>query len=158
MRRAFADELLKQMEKDEKIVVLVGDLGYKMFDQIRDKFPKRFVNTGAAEQALMDLSCGLAMAGKKPFAYSITPFIIYRPFETLRLYVNKEKIPVRLVGSGRDTDYKHDGWSHDASDVKGFLDQFENIKQYWPMSKGVVPKMVRQMVQNDEPSFISLRR
>jgi len=158
MRKTFAEELYKHMEQDERIWLLTGDLGYGMFDKIREKFPKRFVNTGAAEQALLDIACGMVYEGKIPFVYSITPFLIYRPLETIRTYINREKISVRLVGSGRDDDYKHDGWSHDASDVKGFLDQFENVKQYWPMSKSVVPKMLTKMIINDEPSFISLRR
>jgi transketolase len=129
MRRAFADELLKQMDKNENIIVITGDLGFKMFDEIRKKHPYQLVNCGAAEQGMMDIACGLALSGKIPFVYSITPFLIYRPFETLRTYINHEKIPVTLVGSGRDKDYERDGISHDATDVKGFLDQFENIKQ-----------------------------
>jgi hypothetical protein len=59
---------------------------------------------------------------------------------------------------GRDKDYEHDGISHHAHDVKGFLDQFENIKQYWPMAKGAVPKMLRGMLADEGPSFISLMR
>jgi len=158
MRRAFADALLKEMDKDERIVLLVGDLGYGMWDKVREKYPKRFLNTGAAEQAMLDIAIGLTYGGKIPFCYSITPFLIYRPFETLRTYINHEKIPVKLVGSGRDKDYEHDGVSHDATDVKGFLDQFENIQQYWPMNKGIVTKMLRQMLKDEGPSFISLRR
>lgn len=158
MRRTFADELLIHMQENKDIYLLVGDLGYKVFDEHFSAFPDRCINTGAAEQALLDLSCGLALEKKIPFVYSITPFLIYRPFETLRTYINHEKIPVRLVGSGRDADYSHDGWSHDATDVKGFLDQLPEIKQYWPMHKNAVPKMVRSMIAKDEPSFISLKR
>lgn len=158
MRRTFADALLKEMQKDDRIYLLVGDLGYGMWDSVFAAFPERAINTGAAEQALLDIACGLALTGKVPFVYSITPFLIYRPFETLRTYINHEKIPVKLVGSGRDKDYKHDGISHHAHDVKGFLDQLPNIQQYWPMSKGIVPKMLRQMLADKGPSFISLRR
>lgn len=158
MRRTFSEELYKHMLLNDQIFLLVGDLGYKMFDEIREKFPDRFINCGAAEQAMLDIACGLALDGKIPFVYSITPFLIYRPFETLRTYVNKEKISVKLVGSGRDKDYEHDGWSHDATDVKGFLDQFPNIKQYWPMHKNAVPKMVADMIKDYGPSFISLKR
>ena len=154
----MADELLKQMTINENIYLLTGDLGYKMWDEVRNAFPKRFINTGAAEQALLDVSCGLALEGKIPFVYSITPFLIYRPFETLRTYVNKEKIPVKLVASGRDKDYEHDGFSHDASDVKPFLDLLPNIKQYWPEDKNEIPLMLSEMLKDYGPSFISLQR
>jgi transketolase len=158
MRRTFADELEKKMLKDDRIFLLTADLGYKMWDSIFKKFPDRAVNTGAAEQAMLDIAVGMAYDGKIPFCYSITPFLIYRPLETIRTYINHENLNVKLVGSGRDKDYEHDGWSHHATDVKGFLDQFGNIKQYWPMSKGVVPKMLRQMLKDERPSFISLAR
>ena len=158
MRRIFSDELEKWMEKDPDIWLIVGDLGYKMFDNIRDKFPDRFLNTGAAEQAMMGIAVGLALEGKKPFVYSITPFLLYRPFETLRLYVNHENIPVRLVGGGRDDDYKHDGFSHNASDASYILGVFPNINKLWPDTKEEIYHMVKMMVEVNKPWFISLKR
>ena len=157
-RGYFAGALLEEMKTDKGIYVLTGDLGYGMWDKVRDNFSDRFINVGASEQSLLDISVGLAMEGKKPFAFSITPFLIYRGFETIRDYINHENIPVRLVGSGRDDDYKHDGFSHNAGDVKGFLDQFSNIKQFWPEQKEYISSIVQDMVENNRPSFISLRR
>lgn len=158
MRRTFADELQKQMVKDERIFLLVGDLGYGMFDSIFAGFPERAINVGAAEQAMLDIAVGLAYDGKIPFCYSITPFLIYRPFETLRTYVDHEKLPVKLVGSGRNTDYAHDGVSHDATDVSLFLDKLPNLVSMWPKEKEELPQLVAEMVSNELPTFISLRR
>lgn len=167
MRGYFAYELYQQMEKNKNIWLVVGDLGYKVFDQIRDDFPDRFLNAGASEQAAAGICVGLALEGKIPFFYSITSFLIYRPFETIRLYLQHEKIPVKLVGSGRDYDYAHDGishWSHDinllfggwrAGEGDGILN---NIVTYFPEDKEEIPNMVEKMVTNDKPSFISLRR
>src|SRR3990167_4043938 len=135
MRRTFAAELYQWMEKDPDIWVICIDLGYGMFDKIRDKFPDRFLNTGAAEQAAMGIAVGLAMEGKIPVVYSITSFLLYRPFETIRNYINHEGIPVKLVGSGRDKDYLHDGFSHDSTDAKKIMKNFKNICQDWPDTK-----------------------
>lgn len=158
MRRTFSDELEKWMKIDPTIWMICGDLGYKMLDNIRDNFPDRFINTGAAEQAMMGIACGLALEGKKAFVYSITTFLLYRPFETIRNYINHEKIPVRLIGGGRDKDYAHDGWSHHSTDAKDVLKLFPNISQLWPQEKESIPMMVRMMVEEDKPWFISLRR
>src|SRR3990167_6033213 len=132
IRKVFANALYKQMVKNKNIFFITGDLGYGIFDNIMKDFPDRAYNTGAAEQAAVDICIGLALEGKIPIWYSITTFALYRPFESLRTYINKEKIKVLLVGSGRDYDYKHDGWSHDASDAKYFLDGLPNIHQHWP--------------------------
>src|SRR3990167_5924344 len=107
MRGWFAYELYHKMLENDKIWLIVGDLGYGMFDKIREDFPDRFINTGAAETSMMNIACGLALEGKIPFVYSITTFLLFRPFEVLRTYVNHEKIPIKLVGSGRDKDYEH---------------------------------------------------
>ena len=158
MRKEFMKELVNQAEKNDKIWLLTGDLGYGLLDEFRDRFTDRFVQCGAAEQAMMDIACGLAIKGKIPFVYSITTFLLYRPFESLRTYINKEKIKVLLVGSGRDYDYKHDGWSHHSPDAKGFLDLLPNIKQYWPLTAEEIPVMLEEMINQPNPSFISLRR
>lgn len=162
MRGYFAYELYQWMKKDPDIWLIVGDLGYKVFDTIREEFPDRFINTGAAEQAMMGIAVGLALEGKKPFVYSITPFLLYRPFETIRNYINHEQIPVRLVGSGRDQDYAHDGFSHYAGDdyeifskVRGF---FHYIEPRWPEEKEEIPFLVRQMVQQQIPWYLNLKR
>lgn len=159
MRRAFADELYKCMEKDPDIWVISVDLGYKLWDQIRDDYPDRFLNTGAAEQAAMGIAVGLALEGKKPFIYSITPFLLYRPFETIRNYVSHEKIPVRLVGGGRGRDYAHDGWSHDASDDRKTIEAcFPYIGRIWPTNADQIADCVFHMVNNNEPVYINLKR
>jgi len=158
MRRSFALEIQKQMILDTRIVVLTGDLGYKMWDDIRVDYPNRFINCGASEQAMLDMAVGLAQSGKIPFVYSITPFLLYRPFETLRTYINQENVNVKLVGSGRDKDYAHDGFSHDASDAKQILDTLPHILQLWPQSKEEIPALVKFMVQHEGPQFISLSR
>lgn len=127
MRQKFASELYELMKMDSNIYLITADLGYIMFDRIRDAFPARFFNVQAAEQAMLDIAVGFALNGKIPVVYSITPFLLFRPFESIRNYVNKENIPVVLVGSGRDHDYEHDGFSHDGSDDE-IIKCFENIE------------------------------
>jgi len=154
----FSEELYKQMKENPDIFLLTGDLGFGQFDKIRDDFPNRFINCGASEQAMMGIAVGLALKGKIPFVYSITTFLLWRAAETIRLYLNHEQIPVRLVGGGRDKDYSHDGFSHDASDAEFILKLFPNITTLWPNEKEEVPDLVKKMVKENKPWFISLKR
>lgn len=157
-RGFFAHELYKQMNLNKNIWVVTADLGYGMFDFIKRDFPERFINVGAAEQAMIGVVIGLALEGKIPFAYSITPFLLYRPFETIRNYVDKEKIPVRLVGSGRDRDYSKDGFSHWAMEDKEVMKILKNIRSFWPETKEEVPALVKKMVKINSPWYINLRK
>ena len=42
MRNAFADEITNLAKKDKKIVLLSGDIGNRLFDKFRKRFPERF--------------------------------------------------------------------------------------------------------------------
>ena len=134
------------------------DLGFGVFDKHFEEMPEQCYNTGAAEQASMDVAIGLALAGKIPFVYSITPFLLFRPFEALRTYVNHEKIRVNLVGAGRDYCYKHDGVSHWANDAGSVLSTLPNINTFWPLEKQEIPDILLTMIDNKQPNFISLKR
>lgn len=158
MRKEFAKILLEKMREDERIFLVIGDLGFGLFDQIRNEFPERVINTGAAEVCMMGVGVGLAMEGKIPFVYSITPFLLWRAAEVIRNYVSKEFIPVKMCGSGRNKDYSHDGWSHDASDDKTFLKCFSDIDCMWPENEQELMFFMNRMVDRDNPSYLNLKR
>ena len=158
-RTVFANALYGKMVKNKDVFLLVGDLGFGVFDQVLKDFPDRAFNVGASEQAMLDIAVGLAYQGRIPFCYSIATFLLYRAFETLRTYINHEKLPVKLVASGRGKDYLHDGISHWSEDAKYFLDGLPNIKQIWPeYTYPDIPDDLDWMIKDPNPNFISLRR
>jgi transketolase len=158
IRGYFAYELYKRMVQDDRIYLVTADLGYKMFDTHFKEFPNRVVNCGASEQLGVGMCVGLALEGKIPVFYSITNFVLYRPYEWLRNYLNHELIPVKLVGSGRDYDYSTGGWTHQCPDAQKVLDTLPNIETMWPETKEQVSGMVTQMLYNNSPTFLSLKR
>lgn len=158
MRKEFFKQLHSQMSKNDKIWALTGDLGFCGFDEVAKHYPDRFLNCQAAEFSMMSVACGLALENKIPIVYSIGTFLIYRPFEVIRTYVNHENIPVKLICSGRDKDYSHDGISHWMEDIKQYLDTFKNIKQYWPEDSSEIPSMMEDLILSDSPCFLSLKR
>lgn len=155
-RGFFAGALYDEMLKDDNIYVITGDLGWGMWDKIQEKFPKRFINSGASEQALLGIAVGLALEGKKPFCYTITSFFL-RCAETISLYLDHENAAVRLVGSGMGRDYATDGISHDCTKAEEFIHSC-HLMEYLPENKEQIPSMVKRMVEHDEASFILLRR
>jgi transketolase len=157
-RIILAREIYKKMKVNKNIWVLVGDLGYGLWDQVRVDFPDRFINVGAAEQSLIGISVGLALQSKIPITYSISPFLLYRPFETIRNYVNREKIPIKLVGSGRNMDYEVDGASHWATEDRDIMKILKNIKSFWPTNEGQVIKLVDTMISDPNPYYINLKK
>lgn len=158
MRRCFAETLHYKMYSDKRIWIVTADLGYKMWDQIKADFHDRFINVGAAEQALVGVGIGLALEGKIPFVYSITSFLLYRPFESIRNYIHYEKIPVKLIGAGRGRDYFHDGPSHWAEEDREIMKIFRNIRSRWPQTNMEIPGLIDELVENNYPYYVNLRK
>lgn len=152
MRKKFASDLYELMKKDENIILITADLGYIMFDNIQRDFPKQFYNVGAAEQVAVDVAVGLALCGKIPVVYTITPFF-FRAFEGIRNYVDHEQIPVILVGSGRGKDYNKEGFSHDASDDY-ILKVFKNIIFLNPDED----YDLQEIIYSKKPVYLNLKR
>ena len=158
MRRDFADRLHLEMGKNKDIVVLTGDLGYGLWDRIRIDNQDRCFNVGSSEQLMMGMASGFAMEGKIPVVYSITPFLLYRPFEFVRNYVNHEKLPVKLIGGGRDRDYGYLGFSHWAEEDKQIMKNFKNIKMVHPSNVDVMNDNFKYVIDKKTPLYMNLKR
>ena len=158
MRKLFSKLLYKEMLKNDNIVLMTGDLGYGLWDKIREEFSSRFFNVGSAEQLLLGAATGMAMEGKIPVVYSITPFLLYRPFEVLRNYLDHEKIPVKLVGGGRDRDYGYLGFSHWAEDDKKIMSCLENIGVHHPETEKELLNQFSDIIYSNSAEYLNLRR
>jgi transketolase len=146
------------MAEHKDIHVLLADVGYGMFDAIRDTYPDRFWNVGAAEQAMIGMGVGLALAGKIPICYSITSFLLWRPAELIRNYLHEERVPVVLVGSGRDCDYSDNGPTHWCEDDRQLLGIWTNITGWWPETVNELEYRLPGVLFAYEPTYINLRR
>lgn len=158
MRRYFASLLHRAMSDNKDIYLITGDLGYGLWDSIRDDYKYRFFNVGSSEMAMLGVGVGLAMEGKIPFVYSITPFAIYRPFEMIRNYMNHESVPVIVVGGGRDRDYGHLGFSHWAEDDQSFMSEFNNIKSFRPNSECEIDEAFEEIMSVRVPYYVNLKK
>ena len=157
VRKTFVKLLHEEMKRNEDVVFIIGDLGYGHFDQIREEFPNRVFNPGAAEQLLLGMACGMAMEGKIPVCYSMTPFLLYRPFEVIRTFINHEEIPVILAAAGRGKDYGAAGFSHWATDDAEHLSGFKNIRKYWPNEQELEAEW-QDIITCKKPCYVNLKR
>ena len=158
MRKLFAKLIIEEMNKTKNIHFITADLGFGILDEFKKTFKDRFYNTGAAEQLMIGIAIGLTENKKIPICYSITPFLLYRPFEFLRNYVNYENLPVKLVGAGRNKDYSHDGISHWAEDDELVLKSLPNIKIYKPKDNNELEQIFSEFLYSDKPCYLNLRR
>ena len=158
MRQRFGELIRQAMDQDPRVWLLSGDLGFGVLDSARAAHPDRFCNVGAAEQLMLGAAVGLAHSGLIPVCYSITPFVIFRPYEYLRNYLDHEQCAVKLVGAGRGRDYGHLGFSHWADDANRALSVFPGIQQFMPETVADLDQGWQDWLYADAPGYLNLVR
>jgi len=158
MRKLFGDLLHQSMLENNNVWLLTGDLGFGVLDKARETFPERSYNVGAPEQLMVGAAVGLAHNKKIPICYSISPFVIFRPFEYIRNFLDHEKTPVKLVGAGRDRDYGNLGFSHWAEDDEKALSMFSNLKIFKPGSEEELKEIWGEFLYSDHPCYLNIKR
>jgi len=154
MRRRFGEVITKLADENENIFVIVADIGYRVFDEFREKYPDRFINMGICEQSIVSVASGMALEGLQPWVYTITPFLIERPFEQIKLDIDQQNVNVNLVGF---SDYPTLGPTHTEINAKKMMRLFNNIESFFPLDGDETEKMVLQAYERDGPAFISLK-
>lgn len=155
MRKTFGKVIVELAEKDESIVLLVGDYGYGVIEEFQSRFPSRYFNIGICEQSMISVAAGMALSGLKPYVYTITPFLLERPFEQVKLDVDQQNANVKLIGYG---DYPDQGVTHNVLNERKLCELFVNIKSYFPESGDETKMVLYESYGLKQPTFISLRR
>ena len=120
MRKTLSDLLVQVTLKDPRIIVMSGDHGYALFDDIREKCPTQFMNCGVAEQNMVGVAAGLAKAGFRPIVYGLAAFVPIRVLEQIKIDVCLENAAITFLGDGAGFVYSSLGSSHQC---------FEDIKR-----------------------------
>ena len=155
MRRKFGKIINELAKKDDKIVLLVGDIGYGIFDDFRKNHPKKFFNLGICEQSLIGTASGMALEGLKPWVYTITPFLIERPFEQIKIDIDENNLPVMLVGQA---DYPTHGPTHRPLNPEVLVSMLKNTMGYFPRNLMEAEKAMLDGYLMRTPCIISLKK
>jgi len=158
LRTTFVKTLLELAEVDERIWLLTGDLGYSVLEPFHDRFPNRYVNVGVAEQNLIGVAAGLALAGKVVFTYSIVNFPVMRALEQIRNDVAYHNLPVTIVTVGGGLVYGAHGYTHHGAEDIGVMRLMPNMRIVVPADPVETDWAVREIVKQPGPTYLRLAR
>jgi transketolase len=156
MRNAFVEALIQAAEEDSRIWLLTGDLGYSVLEKFADRFPDRFINAGVAEQNMVGVAAGLAMAGKVVFTYSIANFPTLRCLEQIRNDVCYHNLPVIAVAVGGGLAYGSLGYSHHAVEDLAIMRSLPNLAVVAPGDPHETRAAVKALVARGGPGYLRL--
>lgn len=156
MRNAFADEITKIGREDERVVLLSGDIGNKLFDKFKDNAASRFLNCGVAEANMMSVASGMALCGLRPVVYTITPFTTTRCFEQIRVGACYHHAPVTIVGTGSGLSYAELGPTHHSLEDLAILRTLPGMTVLAPCDETELRLLLREALKQDGPVYMRI--
>jgi transketolase len=156
MRNAFAAAITELAAKDGRVVLLSGDIGNRLFDKYKEKFPDRFFNCGVSEANMTSMAAGMALCGLRPFTYTITPFATTRALEQIRVDICYHNVPVTIVGTGSGLSYASLGPTHHSLEDVAMLRCLPNMKVICPADSAEVRGVLPAVLQQKSPAYIRL--
>ncbi len=156
MRNAFVRSLTELARRDERIYLLVGDLGYSVVEPFREQFPERFLNVGVAEQNMTGVAAGLALSGKIVFTYSIANFPTLRCLEQIRNDVCYHNANVKIVAVGAGLAYGALGITHHGTEDVAMLRALPGMTVVAPADPMETALATRAVVDWPGPCYLRL--
>ena len=156
MRSAFIAFLEEAATSDPSLYLVAGDVGFSVIEKFKEKHQHRFLNAGIAEQNMIGMAAGLAMMGKRPYVYSIVPFVTLRCYEQIKNDVCYQQQPVKLVGVGGGYQYGGMGATHHALEDVGALRLLPNMTVVVPATKAEVIALMPQIHAHNGPVYLRL--
>lgn len=156
MRTAFIEALCEAAERDERVWLVCGDLGFSVLEPFAARFPGRYVNAGVAEQNMTGVAAGLALEGKVVFTYSIANFPVMRCLEQIRNDVCYHRLDVKIVAVGGGLSYGSAGYTHHGVEDLAVMRALPNLTVCAPGDPLETRALVPQLVATPGPAYLRL--
>lgn len=158
-RIAFADELVRLARQDERIVAVCNDsVGSSNLGAFRDEFPDRLFNVGIAEQNMVGVGAGLAIAGLIPFVCAAAPFLTGRALEQIKADVAYSATPVILCGMSPGMAYGELGPTHHSPEDFSWLRALPGLDIIVPADAAQTRTALRDLVAQPRPAYLRVGR
>ena len=156
IRDAFFDELYNIAKNDPRVILLVADMGAFSLVKFKNDFPDQFINVGIAEQNMVSVAAGLALAGRKVFIYTIIPFITQRCYEQIKIDLCSMNLPVTILGVGPGLTYGNDGPTHHGTQDIAIMRALPEITILNPSDAIMAAASMNIGYKNSGPTYIRI--
>ena len=156
MRQQLTVTVTTLEEKDERVVLLLNDIGVWAFRHLKAAYPNRVHNLGILEQASIGVSAGLALTGYIPIFHTIAPFIVERGYEQLKDDFGYQNLNGNFVSVGGSFDYSALGMTHYCPGDVGALMQIPNMQIVLPGTAKEMDRLMMEAYDNGSPTYFRL--
>jgi transketolase len=156
MRQRFYRVTSEALDGDERLAVVLADIGVDGFAGAHARHPERVLNVGIREQLMISVAGGLAQEGMRPIAHSHTPFLVERPFEQIKLDLGHQDVGALLVSIGASYDASEEGRTHQAPGDVALLATLPGFAIHVPGHPDEVEALLRRELVRDGRAYLRL--
>mgnify|MGYP001356297175 FL=1 len=156
MRRIFPKIIEQLMTKDKKIFCLLGDIGIFSFRNIFKKFANRILNMSTMEQTMLGFGAGLSKAGYIPVIHTITPFLVLRALEQIKVDFVYNKLSCNIVSVGGSNDYAKLGTTHHCFEDISILSNYDDINLFLPSNPQEFDYLFKKNYKNNSVNYFRM--
>lgn len=156
MRNTFAKLATDVGAIDKDLLLLSGDIGNRLFDDLKKVAPDQVINCGVAEANMTGVAAGLALLGHKVLTYTITTFNTARVYEQIKLDIAYPNLPVVIVGTGSGLAYAALGVTHQSIDDTGLMRMIPRMTVVAPADSDELIQLFPQVLDCAGPCYLRL--
>lgn len=156
MRSLFPKLIKSYLDEDNDLFILLGDIGVHSFRDIFEAYPQNIENLGTVEQSMIGIAAGISIGGAIPIVHTITPFLIERAFEQLKIDFGYQKLKGNFLSVGGAFDYSGLGATHHCPADVSLIKSIPNFQCIVPGHAKEFEKLFHSTVLNEFPTYIRL--
>jgi len=146
----------KIIGEDENTSLFLVDIGVMGFQDALKKYAERVMNIGIFEDGMISVASGMALSGFIPIIYGITPFIVERALEQLKLDFAYQKLGGNFITTGAAYDFSTLGYSHYCPEDLGIIQMLPGFEFIAPGTPKQFDKLFKATYDNGKPTYFRL--
>lgn len=155
----YGEVLARLGEERPEIVVLTADLAKTtQIGAFGEKHPERFLNVGIAEQNMVGIASGLALAGFIPFLSTFAVFASLRAGEQVRTDICYQNLNCKIIATHSGLSFGTAGSTHHGTEDLAVMRSFPNMTVIAPADSKETANAVRASVDYPGPVYIRIGR
>lgn len=150
------ESVTKLIREDKRTCLLLADIGVWGFHELLSECSDRAWNIGIFEDGMISVAAGMALQGMIPIIYGISPFIVDRALEQLKLDFVYQKCGGNFITTGAAYDFSTLGYSHYCQEDIGVLKMIPGMEFLAPGSPNEFKVLFEKAYSNGMPSYFRL--
>jgi transketolase len=154
MREQACATVTELLDEDDRVAVILGEISISYFRDALHRYPSRVINVGIMEQTMVGVAAGFAMEGFHPVVHTITPFLVERPLEQVKLDFGYQRLGGTFIGVGASYDYSAEGPTHHSPGDVAVLSTIPGFEILIPGTAAEADRLIRSTYTNGLPTYI----